>query len=105
MRNNSTNVLFGLLRLTMGQALGAEGTEEMMKMVRNEVIEVAKAKGIKFAEDELCVNKGKTPINPELYAHLPSTAQDMKNKKMTEVEFINGAIYKEGIKNRGADSA
>ncbi len=98
LRNNSTNVIFGLLRLTMGQALAAEGTEEVMKMVRNEVIEVAKAKGITFSEEELSVNKGKTPINPELYAHLPSTAQDMKNKHITEVEFINGAIYREGLK-------
>lgn len=98
LRNNSTNVVFGLLRLTMGQALGAEGTEAVLKMVRQEVIEVAKAKGIQFTEEELSVNQGKTPINPELYAHLPSTAQDMKNKKMTEVEFINGAVYREGLK-------
>ncbi|MBP2627883.1 MAG: putative 2-dehydropantoate 2-reductase [Firmicutes bacterium] len=98
LRNNSTNVIFGLLRLTMGQALLAKGTEELMKMVRNEVIQVAKAKGIKFTEEELSVNSGKTPINPELYSHLPSTAQDMKNRKMTEVEFINGAIYREGLK-------
>ncbi len=98
LRNNSTNVIFGLLRLTMGQALGVEGTEELMKMVRDEVIAVAKAKGIVFTEDELSVNGGKTPINPELYAHLPSTAQDMKNKKMTEVENINGAVCREGKK-------
>lgn len=98
LRNNSTNVVFGLLRLTMGQALSAEGTEEVMKLARNEVIEVARKKGIQFTEAELSVNKGKTPVNPELYAHLPSTAQDMKNKSMTEVDFINGAVYKEGLK-------
>jgi len=98
LRNNSTNVIFGLLRLTMGQALLADGTEELMKLVRGEVIQVAKAKGIRFTEEELRVNGGKTPINPELYSHLPSTAQDMKNQRMTEVEFINGAIYKEGLK-------
>lgn len=97
-RNNSTNVIFGLLRLTMGQGLLAQGTEEVMKMVRDEVIEVARAKGIQFSDEELNVNGGKTPINPELYSHLPSTAQDMKNKKKTEVEFINGAIYREGLK-------
>lgn len=98
LRNNSTNVVFGLLRLSMGQALSVEGTVEVMQMVRSEVLEVAKAKGIQFAEEDLSINKGKTPINPELYAHLPSTAQDMKNKSITEVEFINGAIYKEGLK-------
>lgn len=98
LRNNSTNVLFGLLRLTMGQALSAEGTEELMQAVRNEVIEVAKAKGIRFSADQLAVNGGKTPINPELYGHLPSTAQDMKDKVRTEIEFINGAVYREGLR-------
>ncbi|MBP2663913.1 MAG: putative 2-dehydropantoate 2-reductase [Firmicutes bacterium] len=80
LRNNSTNVVFGLLRLTMGQALAAAGTEELMLAVRNEVIAVGTAKGIQFTEDQLSINGGKTPINTELYAHLPSTAQDMKNK-------------------------
>jgi len=97
LRNNSTNVVFGLLRLTMGQALAAAGTEELMLAVRNEVIAVGTAKGIQFTEDQLSINGGKTPINTELYAHLPSTAQDMKNKAKTEIEFINGAIYKEGL--------
>lgn len=98
LRNNSTNVIFGLLRLTMGQALTAAGTEELMQAVRAEVIAVAKARGIQFAEEQLSVNGGKTPINPELYAHLPSTAQDMINKTKTEIEFINGAIYREGLR-------
>lgn len=98
LRNNSTNVVFGLLRLTMGQALSQKGTDEIMQCVRNEVIEIAKAKGLIFSDEELSVNKGKTPVNPELYQHLPSTALDMKNKKQTEVEFINGAIYREGQK-------
>lgn len=98
LRNNSTNVLFGLLRLTMGQALAAKGTEELMKAVRDEVIAVARASGIQFTADQLSVNGGKTPINPELYGHLPSTAQDMKNKTATEAEFINGAIYREGLR-------
>ncbi|SMD07632.1 ketopantoate reductase family protein [Sporomusa malonica] len=98
LRNNSINVLFGLLRLTMGQALSAEGTEELMKAVMDEVIAIARANGIQFTDDQLSVNGGKTPINPELYGHLPSTAQDMKSKTKTEVEFINGAIYREGLR-------
>ncbi|QDR82537.1 ketopantoate reductase family protein [Sporomusa termitida] len=98
LRNNSTNAVFGLLRLSMGQALAAEGMAEVMQAVRDEVIAVAKAKGICFTDEQLSVNKGKTPINPELYAHLPSTALDMKNKTQTEVEFINGAVYREGLR-------
>lgn len=98
LRNNSTNVVFGLLRLTMGQALAVEGTEELMQAVRAEVMAVARARGIQFADEQLSINGGKTPINPELYAHLPSTAQDIKNKNKTEVEFINGAIYREGLR-------
>lgn len=98
LRNNSTNVVFGLLRLHMGQALAAEGMAEVMQAVRNEVIEVAKAKGICFTDEQLSVNGGQTTINPELYAHLPSTALDMKNKTRTEVEFINGAVYREGLR-------
>ncbi|HBF38165.1 MAG TPA: hypothetical protein DDW50_12695 [Firmicutes bacterium] len=98
LRNNSTNALFGLLRQSMGQALSIPDTQEMMSLIRNEVIAVAQAKGIQFSPDELQVNQGKTPINPELYAHLPSTAQDIKNKKPTEIEFLNGAIYREGLK-------
>lgn len=96
LRNNSTNAVFGLLRLTIGQALAAEGTEEVIKAVRDEVIAVAKAKGVSFATEQLVVNGGKTSVNPELYAHLPSTAYDMLHKNRTEIEFINGAVYKEG---------
>ncbi len=98
LRNNSANVLFGLLRLSIGQGLAVAGCAELVQLIRNEVIAVARAKGIQFTSEELQVNGGKTAVNPELYAHLPSTAQDMKNKKPTEVEFLNGAIYREGLK-------
>jgi 2-dehydropantoate 2-reductase len=98
LRNNSANVLFGFLRLSIGQALAAEGAAELIQGVRAEVIAVARAKGIQFTPEELQVNGGKTPVNPELYAHIPSTALDMKNKKPTEVEFLNGAVYREGLR-------
>ena len=98
LRNNSANVIFGLLRQSIGQALSVACTNEVISMVRNEVIEVAKAKGIKFTQEELSINQGKTPVNPELYDHLPSTALDIKNKKPTEIEFLNGAVYREGLK-------
>ncbi len=98
LRNNSTNVLFGLLRLSMGQALETEGTAALIQKVRNEVMAVAQVKGIHFSPEELGTNQGNTPIYPELYDHLPSTALDMKLKKTTEVEFINGAIYREGLR-------
>ena len=98
LRNNSINVVFGLIRLSMGQGVGIDGTAEILDMVKSEAIAVARAKGVKFREEQLVVNRGKTPIHPELFGHLPSTALDMKNKVPTEVDFINGVVYREGQK-------
>ena len=33
-----------------------------------------------------------------MYNHLPSTAQDMKGKHKTEVDYINGAVARLGDK-------
>ncbi|WP_461205468.1 ketopantoate reductase family protein [Clostridium sp. DL1XJH146] len=98
LKNNSVNVLFGLLRLPIGKGLSIDGTGELVHMVRNEVMEVAKANGIKFSDDFVNDKKQVSAISPELYEHIPSTAQDMKDGRITEVAYINGFIYKEGLR-------
>ncbi|MDR3270681.1 MAG: 2-dehydropantoate 2-reductase [Peptococcaceae bacterium] len=98
MRNNMANALMGVVRLTIGQAMEVDVTDDLLKKVRNECIQVAEAKGVKFSEENLKVLNKKAAFNAELAAHLPSTAQDMKNHLLTEIEFLNGAVYHEGQK-------
>ena len=98
LRSNINNVVFGLLRLTIGHMAVQEGKNELLNLVVGEVDKVAKAKGIEYPEEKQKASAEGKKLSPARMTHIPSTAQDMKAKKITEVEFLNGAIYKEGQK-------
>lgn len=92
--NVGINALTALTGISNGDLLEHEETEELLELAVKEAIEVAKVKGIKL-------------INKDPVAHVKEVArltatnkssmlQDMLNKKKSEVDFISGAIVREG---------
>ena len=67
----------------------------------NEAKAIAKARGVILADDPWemnvkAVSQGTT--DGEDYAHIPSMLDDVRNKRLTEVDWITGAIVKEAKK-------
>jgi 2-dehydropantoate 2-reductase len=67
----------------------------------NEAKKIAAARGVTLADDPWvmnvnAVNKGST--SGEDYAHVPSMLDDVRNKRLTEVDWITGAIVREAEK-------
>lgn len=60
-----------------------------------EVIAVAGAKGVTLNFEKVIDSIEKYTI-PKFGTHLPSTAQDVKAKRVTEIDFLNGAISRYG---------
>ncbi|MFT5132514.1 MAG: 2-dehydropantoate 2-reductase [Gammaproteobacteria bacterium] len=67
----------------------------------NEAKQIAQARGVTLADDPWvmnvnAVNKGST--SGEEYAHVPSMLDDVRSKRLTEVDWITGAIVREAKK-------
>ena len=105
-KNCSNNAVCGIVRLPLGPYMAAKEAKQIGEELLKEVIAVAKAKGIKIKEDppkaqpkqgESKGGGGMKPDNP-MYNHLPSTAQDMSRERITEIDFLNGAVVREAEK-------
>lgn len=70
----------------------AEG-KELAHTIVKEAAGVAKAKGIRF-DLEHVLNNVDTLFTAH-FDHCPSMEQDVLNKRLTEIDFINGAIVRE----------
>ncbi len=67
----------------------------------NEAKQIAEARGVILADDPWkmnvnAVSKGST--SGEDYAHVPSMLDDVRNKRLTEVDWITGSIVREAKK-------
>ena len=67
----------------------------------NEAKQIAAARGVILADDPWlmnvnAVNKGST--SGEDYAHVPSMLDDVRNKRLTEVDWVTGSIVREAKK-------
>lgn len=93
-KNASSNGVCGLVRLPLGPYNDCDEGMAVKQALYDEVIAVAAAKGIKVAApDELKISKGM-----KMYNHLSSSAQDVRDKKKTEIDFISGYIAREGAR-------
>lgn len=94
--NVGINALTAITGLLNGELVEHEETEELLELAVKEAIEVAKLRGIKLID--------KDPIeHVKEVCRLTATnkssmLQDMLNKKKSEVDFISGAIVREGKK-------
>jgi 2-dehydropantoate 2-reductase len=94
--NAGINALTAITGLKNGQLPMHEGTLNIMKDAVNEAVKVAHAKSITLPYPdpmekvlEVCRNTA---------GNIASMLQDVLNKRVTEIDFINGAIYREGEK-------
>ncbi len=91
-KNASSNGVCGLVRLPLGPYNDCDDGMAVKQALYDEVIAVAAAKGIQVAmPDKLKITK-----DMKMYNHMSSSAQDVRDKKKTEIDFISGYIAREG---------
>ena len=92
--NVAINALTAITGLKNGYLTGIEDTHLLMKQVVLEAQEVARAKGIRipYPDPFSRVNE----VCRATADNISSMLQDVLHNKATEVEFINGAIVREG---------
>ena len=92
-KNCSGNPVCAVCRLPLGPFTNTDATHAIEVALFMEVATIAKAKGITLSK----WNTGnKMPETAKMYWHLPSTAQDVKAKRKTEIDFLNGAVARMG---------
>ncbi len=92
--NVGINALTGITRLNNGRLVEFETTRQILKEAVLEAVAVTQAKGIKLTYpdpiekvESVCVATG---------ANVSSMLQDVLKRRKTEIDYINGAIVKEG---------
>lgn len=92
--NAGINALSAITRLKNGMLLEYPETRELMGQAVSEAVRVAKRKRIKLNyEDPIQKVESVCKATSE---NLSSMLQDVLNKRQTEIDFINGAIVRQG---------
>mgnify|MGYP000000142471 FL=1 len=93
------NTYCTLIDCNIGEYGSFKQNLELTRAVLNEVTAVAKAEGVKVNQ-ELVENNIENLFDPSTGGlHYPSLYQDMKNGRLTEIDYLNGAISKLGKKH------
>ena len=92
--NAGINPLSAITRLNNGKLLEYSETRELLRQAVSEAVRVAKRKRIKLKYDDP-LQKVESVCRCTC-ANLSSMLQDVLNKKQTEIDFINGAILRQG---------
>lgn len=93
--NVSCNALCGILRVTLGQMYEVEQGKKIHNEILRELAKVGSAMGVPMDAERLLESFEKVTY-PGVCRHYPSTAQDIFNKKQTEIDFLNGAVSRYG---------
>jgi 2-dehydropantoate 2-reductase len=96
--NCALNALSGLGKVTYGEIVGSADARRLVATVVDEVLAVAKAKGIHppGLEDPKVALAGAFKVAEQMSGTRSSTAQDMARGKRTEIASLNGYIAKQG---------
>jgi 2-dehydropantoate 2-reductase len=92
--NASINPLAAITRLPNGELLEYEGTKELLRQAAIEATKVCKKKRIRILYDDP-LQKVES-VCKATSDNVCSMLQDIMNRKQTEVDFINGAIVRQG---------
>jgi len=92
--NSGINALTAITRLKNGRLLDLEGARLVIKEAVREAAAVAKAKKIGLPYPDPF--KRVLDVCRDTAGNTSSMLQDVLNKKVTEVDYINGAIVREG---------
>jgi 2-dehydropantoate 2-reductase len=94
--NVGINPFTGLLQVRNGELLEHEETRKLMKLAVDEAVAVAKAKNVTlpFADPLAKVRE----VAKKTGQNKSSMYQDVANRRRTEIDFICGAVVREGEK-------
>lgn len=94
--NVGINAITSILKMRNGEILKQNAAKSIMKNAVTEAVMVANAKGFNFDEEEMIKIVEKVALKTA--ENKSSMLQDVLNNKKTEIEVINGAIVREGIR-------
>lgn len=89
--NTGINGLTATLDCTNGELLTLPGVQDRMANLVNEAMTVAHASGITVPEDSLEITQ---EVCAKTHANISSMLQDVRARRRTEIESINGAVIK-----------
>lgn len=92
--NVGINALTAITRLNNGRLLEHEESRELLRSAVQEAVRIVKRKRIKLSYDDP-IQKVES-VCKATAANVSSMLQDVLNKKRTEIDFINGAIIRQG---------
>lgn len=92
--NVGINALTAITRLNNGRLIEYDGTKEIMRCAVLEAVKVAKKKRIKLIYDDP-VQKTEN-VCEATKGNISSMLQDILRGKRTEIDYINGAIVRQG---------
>jgi 2-dehydropantoate 2-reductase len=92
--NTGINALAAITGLRNGQLPHVPGTNQLMRLAVQEAVEVANAKGVLLPYPDPL--RRVMEVCKATAGNVASMLQDISSKRPTEVDFINGAIVKEG---------
>jgi 2-dehydropantoate 2-reductase len=92
--NVGINALGVLIRVKNGELIQGKYSLRLQRELVEEALEVAKRKGIKLVHQDMV--KEVALICEKTITNINSMLQDVLKKRKTEIDFINGAIVREG---------
>ncbi len=92
--NVGINALTGITRLKNGMLIQYNGTREVLRSAVQEAVRIVKRKRIKLVYDDP-IQKVES-VCKATAANISSMLQDVLNSKRTEIDYINGAITRQG---------
>ncbi|MBI3459497.1 2-dehydropantoate 2-reductase [Candidatus Acetothermia bacterium] len=92
--NSAINALTALFDVPNGVLLKDPGLREILRAITRESVAVARAYGFAFSESEMIARVEQ--VCQQTAENISSMLQDVRRKRPTEIEFINGAIALEG---------
>lgn len=92
--NVGINALTAITRLKNGMLTEHGGTREILRSAVQEAVKIVKRKRVKLIYDDP-IQKVES-VCKATAANISSMLQDVLNKKRTEIDFINGAVIRQG---------
>ena len=97
--NATMNGLCTILEANMADLGEAKASDHIVRNIVSEVVDVARAEGVEMDKEEMYQHVYECYNRETIGAHFPSMYQDLiKNNRLTEIDYINGAIAAKGEK-------
>lgn len=96
--NCTGNPCCAVTRLPLGKFTNCPEGISIKAALLEEILAVAECEGVTGLREITTATKYWPEDNP-MYRHVPSTAQDVRAKKKTEIDFLNGTIVRLGEKH------